>query len=424
MLILCSTAEAASEYTNITLVLPRSEGSITLKNSSAVPSAVPSSSPSRLPSVIPSLIPSLLPSSVPSTHAPSDVPTQLPSSSPTMACHDHAGYRSPINGLSCKHHQGTDCTVWKYVLGENITVLQQLISSCPISCNIPCGALSQQLIVLSFTISNIAGLLNAATQTPLEEVALDYLTDYVDANYIGEGFTFVLETVDLKSQERLLPRQQLRALQEATSGVFQLRVFLTLFGFSIGVDSEQLTQLLVEGMDSVGFTHALQASSTFYEMAQASSAVLEFPKAINYEPQSDSFPVVIITVAVLAGVVVLALVIAIVFLVFHKKRSSHKARVATKVVPVSSLKKRSSRKLVELFPVSPPSISSVYSFSDCCPAHSPMDAPHGTRFYPSNNMLDSITQSKDSDENSIVEQKSNWMNSAGGCSDTSWMSWT
>ena len=296
--------------------------------------------------------------------------------------------------MSCEDHQGTDCTSWKYLLGENITALQQLIDGCPVSCNIPCGAFSQQLIDLSFIVSDISGLLDVVTQTPLEEVALDYLTDYVDANYKGEEFTFVLETVNLKSQERLLPQQRLRALQETTS-MLQLRVVLTLFGFSIGVDSEQLTQLLIGGVDSVGFTQALQASSKFYESAQASSAVRQFPKAVetvsNDEPQSDSVPAVTITVAALAGVAVLALAVAFLVSRYRKYGSSRELRVD-----------------VEDSPVSQASSSNVYSFSNSVSSpYSSVNSPRGTRFYHTGNMLGSLSRSRDSndDENSILTEK-------------------
>ena len=102
---------------------------------SSPPSESPSSSPTTFPSV--SRVPSGQPSFSP-TEMPSASPSGVPSALPTLKCHDVASYRSPINNLTCEDHANTDCTRWRYV-GLNITDLQDLVESCPVTCDIPCG---------------------------------------------------------------------------------------------------------------------------------------------------------------------------------------------------------------------------------------------------------------------------------------------
>ncbi len=103
------------------------------------PSTVPSSSPSINPTMHPTLTP--VPTNQPSvspTDYPSSSPSDVPSAMPTLSCHDVASYRSPINNLTCEDHANTDCMQWRF-LGLNITSLQELAESCPITCDIDCG---------------------------------------------------------------------------------------------------------------------------------------------------------------------------------------------------------------------------------------------------------------------------------------------
>lgn len=101
------------------------------------PSTSPSEAPSLYPSDSPSSTPSDSPSDQPSSR-PSASPSHMPSTSPTLICHDEPMYRSPINGLKCSDHEGTSCLQWRY-LGLTLDDLEELITNCPVSCNIDCG---------------------------------------------------------------------------------------------------------------------------------------------------------------------------------------------------------------------------------------------------------------------------------------------
>lgn len=160
-----SNPELSTNYTN-SISLSRDLRTV----NSFEPTQGPTAS-SMLLALIPSYLPS--PSFWPSNH-PSDGPTMLPSSTPTTICHDRAEYRSPIIRLPWIYHRGMDCTSWKYVLGGIITAVENLINSCPVSCNAPCGAFSLHTFDLSLTVSNISSLLDVLMQTPLENAALDY----------------------------------------------------------------------------------------------------------------------------------------------------------------------------------------------------------------------------------------------------------
>jgi hypothetical protein len=100
----------------------------------------------------------------------------------------------------CKAHTRTICTDWLCLLKGNITAPEELITSCPVSCAIPCGAFLQQVIDLFFFLSNVPGLLDVVTKTLLllEEVVLDYLADYVLVNKVGKVM-FQIEMVLLKA---------------------------------------------------------------------------------------------------------------------------------------------------------------------------------------------------------------------------------
>lgn len=298
-----------------------------------------------------------------------------------MECHDQASYRS-FNGLTCAHHQGTDCTAWLYVLEGNITALGELINQCPVSCNIPCGSFTEQLITLSFIVADIPNLLDVQTETPLLEVSEDYLASFVEAN---SDSTFVLETVELKAQEPL--ERRLGGLRKLQTQPLQLRVALSLIGFTIGFDPDELTKLLIKGVDSAGFTAELQASSEFFARAQASSAVREFPKAVGPPPKEESEPdslsTATILVSVIAGLVAVAFSVGL-FILWDRTRARKQMETESET---SS----------EICPDTPQG-GSLFSFSQ-------PSTPRGQKFYPSDggNMLGSLSRS--SDEESIEGER-------------------
>lgn len=102
------------------------------------PSTSPSTSYAPSNSNSPMTLSSTISTPLPITSRQSSLPTVFPSFSPTDSCHDQAGYQSPINGLECSHHSGTDCIAWRHI-GLDLLELKELVESCPISCDIPCG---------------------------------------------------------------------------------------------------------------------------------------------------------------------------------------------------------------------------------------------------------------------------------------------
>lgn len=229
------------------------------RSPSDAPSRTPSDSPTSSPSVAPTDMPSSPPTDFP-TSTPTVSPSLMPSSSPTLTCHDKADYRSPLNGLTCEDHAGTRCVDWR-VLNLNTEQLGDLINSCPETCAVPCGAFNQFSISVSYHLSGIPGLLDPGPKAHLEKFSLDFLQDDVK-----DG----LDSVELTSQSFVAaPTRRLRHLET----VQILKLSFTFEGFSIGLTTDAVTDLLVTGIDSVAFTSELRGSGdAFFVTALASSA--------------------------------------------------------------------------------------------------------------------------------------------------------
>ena len=114
---------------------------------STYPSATTSLSPTEAASASPTDVASASPTGVASAN-PTDTVSQAPSSSssptlapttqaPTPECDDLDAYRSPF-GLACRIHSITDCLQWRHV-GLSEEAIVELLWSCPVSCNVPCG---------------------------------------------------------------------------------------------------------------------------------------------------------------------------------------------------------------------------------------------------------------------------------------------
>lgn len=274
-----------------------------------MPSATPSTEPSMVPSVIPSSSPSVSPTMYPTftpvptdqpsfspTDMPSASPSDVPSAVPTLSCHDVAAYRSPINNFSCEHHANTDCMQWRF-LGLNLTDLQELAENCPVTCDIDCGYFTSMDSNISFIISSVPSLIDdLMTREPLELVTLDYLTEYIlEKSPISK---FALTRAELLFQEPLnstmAPRHNntsrnltpslRRSLQNATiqdDAMINLQVKMNLQGYKIYPINIVLTDLLLEGIDSPGYTAELRKSDDFYANATASSAIQAKPRQVN-----------------------------------------------------------------------------------------------------------------------------------------------
>jgi len=146
------------------------------------PTELTTSSPTTLaPTVTPSEVPSDYPS-----FRPTESPSWEPSATPTISCHDEVSYHSPINGLSCAQHKNTNCLSWRHI-GLNMTELETLVSSCPITCNIDCGNFQLFSAPVSFRISRVAGFMDPKDVDALMKFSIDFLEDFV-RKYIGLNF--------------------------------------------------------------------------------------------------------------------------------------------------------------------------------------------------------------------------------------------
>ena len=138
----------------------------------------------------------------------------------------------------------------------------------------------QQSIVLSFVISEVPGLIDVTTQPALQRAAHEYLESYVTQFGLSRTQRFVVDSVQMKSQETLgtrrLSKRNVRQLADINS-LISLRVALQLHGFTVAMSQQSLTSWLVQAIDSNGFTAALQKSHPFYSRAVVASAVDEFP---------------------------------------------------------------------------------------------------------------------------------------------------
>ncbi|CAJ1955701.1 unnamed protein product [Cylindrotheca closterium] len=277
----------------------------------------PSSSPSTIPSSQPSYIPSLEPSQSPST---------IPSSSPTLTCHDKADYRSPINGLTCLDHTGTECYQWRNI-GLNTSALGDLINNCPETCNIPCGSFLDFSIPVSYQLTGLPGLLDDLSKLSLEQVSSDYIIAYLSD---ASEEIFELDTVELKSQsfathERLL-RRSLQAIHQQAKATSQrvirkeiVVVTVVFDGFSIGLDYETISEILVSGIQSTGFALALQESDPFFKKAVISSAVdtkdTTIHEPVDEEREGPSSATVLVSILGVIG-----LVTALMFAIANRER--------------------------------------------------------------------------------------------------------
>ena len=152
---------------------------------------------------------------------------------------------------------------------------------------------SQQSIVVSFIVTNIPGLIDVTTQPALEQMTKEYLMAYV-ADLLEPRQQFVIETVELKSQEAFFTRRELRPQMVVrrrrlndSAEALRLEVSLTVAGYTVAVDVTLLSRLLVEGVDSEGFQSELRKSDPFYSNAEASSAIRQFPTSGENEPTTQ-----------------------------------------------------------------------------------------------------------------------------------------
>lgn len=314
---------------------------------SDAPSLVPSDAPSRVPSLAPSAAPSSLPSVQPSS-SPSAAPSSMPSSGPTLTCHDEPDYRSPFNGNFCAGHVGASCLQWRF-LGLTLDSLEDLIISCPESCNVDCGTLNRFDIEVSYQISNVPGLLDAVTVKDLNSLTKDYIEDFLR---IQEPFVeFFIDEVELLSQS-IVSRsgKKNRGLAEE---VVNLRVSSAIRGFAFGVADQRTTELLVSTIDSPGYTNSIQNSRNVnLEEAYAFSAaekaennvILPDERDADDEGNSASIPLIVVSIIFAFG----AAFAGITFHIKRTRRRNARLGIVNDGGYLSCWKRRQRRKVVAI----------------------------------------------------------------------------
>jgi hypothetical protein len=196
---------------------------------------------------------------------------------------------------------------------------------------------------VSFVISNISGLLDFTTTPPFEEATVEYLTSYVLMN--SPVAMFSLTHAELVAQHTIVRRQAIepglrRSLQQtniAQSQRIELEIVLRIEGFWIDrpqleVSEKVLTELLLKGVDSDGYTEEVRRSHSFFTHAKASSAAQAKPQSPEPAPQEtkkDSNATV--AVSVLAAVTICAFFGGA--MLYHRSYTRRRPTVDTKDVP-------------------------------------------------------------------------------------------
>jgi len=302
---------------------------------SDTPTIVPTTHPTIEPTLYPSTSPSLLPSMAPSRHPsagptkiPSTPPSSVPSVAPTIFCHDEASYRSPINNFTCANHQGTDCTLWRF-LGLDADGLQELVESCPVSCGIDCGSFQRFEIKVTFRVLNVPNFLDSVSVDTMEEASVEYLTNYVKAEEPASNFFLYeaeLTSQQIQSAGRLgsdPSRRQLRRLQKPQKQAVDLLVTVAFRGFVTDLDTAAVKTSIVQGIDSEGYSRAIQKSGdpTFLDVlitldvvdSTNPSGSQRSPKATGSGPSSGG--------KAAAAIVCLALVVVGLYCYVKKRHS-------------------------------------------------------------------------------------------------------
>jgi hypothetical protein len=214
--------------------------------------------------------------------APSAVPTvvpssQSPTSAPTPVCHDLSKYRSPLNNRTCSDHIGTDCIQWRY-LGLNASEVEALVNSCPVSCGVECGRFAGFDVEVTFLVENVHNYLSPESDAVMEQVGVEYLTNYASREH-PDSSIFVYEA-ELLSQDvvmlaissnndtSIVESSSHQASTETMGGevgttkpeIVHLMVTIVYRGYGIDIQHENATAFIVEGINSLGYTRAIQRS--------------------------------------------------------------------------------------------------------------------------------------------------------------------
>jgi hypothetical protein len=204
---------------------------------------------------------------------PSNIPSFQPSTEPTLDCQDSSTYRNPkYPALACEDHKVVPCENWKSV-GLDITEVEILISSCPLSCDKPCKStiepsispstqpsitlwptLSPYFIEIVIFIYPIDTYINDEHINSFQKLSLKYLSEYLTIVH-GDKVPS-LKSLTLNSQ-KFVNERKLRHDRELTNSR-TLRVVTTVAALSNSIGREDLAKNLRDGVDSAGFTEIIR----------------------------------------------------------------------------------------------------------------------------------------------------------------------
>jgi hypothetical protein len=162
----------------------------------------------------------------------------------------------------------------------DVTDLETLVESCPISCGIDCGTLERFEVKVTFRMYPVLNFLDSASVGTLEETSVEYLSNYVEN--LKPASKFFLYEAELTAQQiqanhragdGSASRNLLRRTQEVEPQYNDLIVTVAFRGLAIVLGNAVINALLVQGIDSAGYSRAIQRSGdpTFLDIEVTSS---------------------------------------------------------------------------------------------------------------------------------------------------------
>ena len=262
-------------------------------------------------SVAPSDSASAKPSIISSTDDKvSQPPAISPSSLPIVACIDSEVYRSPHNPeLACMHFRGTDCSRWA-IFGYSVDQIQELIDSCPISCDIPCNSVNDFDLTITIRMMETPGA------QPLDTNASNVIESSAQ-KLIQESLRNVIPgSVEILSQEHV--NGGARNLRSRRMLEMEASLLLTLRfkGIAINMDFRSISEGIEAVLDSPQYESALRLSGNEDLVdARVSTNLVEgsIPKVAPEESDGSGPSSGGVAGAILTAIVILAAILCIAF---------------------------------------------------------------------------------------------------------------
>ena len=267
---------------------------------------------------------------------PSDAPSHAPSQAPSYSCRDNPFYQSSINNFTCSDHLDTDCLQWRF-LGLNISEVERLVENCPIACNIACDTFSSFRVNQTFKIYNLQSYLSPESDETMEEAVVEYLTNYI-RNLLPTSRMFLYQAQLLsqhlaETQVSLYKpnqyptidsgRRSLEEEEEEEISLVSLIVTIDFGGYMVGMNDELIQPFLANGIDSLGFTRAIQRSGDPALVEAVSTTNVQL-LAIKTQTQTN---VRSIGPGALAASVVFGILLPLVAAIMYYYRSKHQSHL-------------------------------------------------------------------------------------------------